>query len=47
MPKKEIMVRADAKLLEQYRSLHPELKGLTYTAIVEVMLRKALEREKE
>jgi hypothetical protein len=39
------MVRLPTKLLEEYRSKHPELKGLTYTAIAEVMLRKALEKE--
>lgn len=39
------MVRVPTTILEKYREAHPELKGLTYTAIVEVMLRKALESD--
>ena len=42
---KTTLVRVDPDLLEKYREQHAELKGLTYTAIVEVMLRKALEKE--
>ena len=42
----EVMVRVDSKLLEQYRERHPELKGLTYTAVVEVMLRKTIGENK-
>jgi len=39
------MVRVPTALVEKFRLNHPELKGLTYTAIVEVMLRKALNCE--
>lgn len=39
---KTTLVRVDTELVEQFRESHTELKGLTYTAIVEVMMRKAL-----
>jgi len=40
------MVRVPTAIVEKFRDKHPELKGLTYTAVVEVMLRKAMECEK-
>ena len=39
------MVRVPTELIDAFRENHLELKGLTYTAVVEVMLRKALEKE--
>jgi len=36
------MVRVSKAMVEKFRAKHPTLQGLTYTAIVEVMLRKAL-----
>jgi len=38
-----IMVRVPVELLNKFREQHSELKGLTWTAVVEVMLRKAME----
>lgn len=43
----EVMVRVDSKLLEKFRENHPELERLSYTAVVQVMLLKALEKEVE
>lgn len=42
MVEKTTMVRASIELLEKYRDKHPKLKGMSYTAINEVMLREAL-----
>lgn len=39
------MVRVSTAIVEKFRDKHPTLKGLSYTAVVEVMLRKALEKE--
>ena len=41
---KTCMVRVSTEIVEKFRKKHPTLKGLTYTAIVQVMLRKALEK---
>ena len=45
MSEETAMVRVSRKLVEEFRDSHPELEGLTYTAVVEVMLRKALEAQ--
>jgi hypothetical protein len=39
------LVRVDEELLEQYRKDKPELEGLTYTGIVDFMLRKLVSME--
>lgn len=40
-----VMVRVSKAIIEKYRDNDPKLKGLTFTAIVEVMLREATEKE--
>jgi len=42
---KTTTVRVPTNIVEQFRNLRAELEGLTYTAVVEVMLRKALDAE--
>jgi len=51
----KVHVWVDADLLEKYRSFRPETKGLTYTALVDMIIRERLvelqrlqgERERE
>ena len=42
---KRVIVRVDVDLLESYRKNHPELKGLTYSAVTDVILRKAIKSD--
>jgi len=39
---KRVIVRADIDLLDSYRKDHPELEGVTYSALTDIILRKAI-----
>ena len=39
---KRVIVRVDVDLLDSYREKHPELKGLTYSALTDIILRKSV-----
>lgn len=41
------MVRVPSDLVDKYRDEHPELKGISATGLVEIMLRKALDKEEK
>lgn len=47
MSNKRTLVRVPTKLMDDYVKLRSELVGLTYSAIAEVMLREALDKQKE
>ena len=38
-----VVVRVNADLLESYRKHKPETRGLTYTALVDLIIRERLE----
>ena len=40
--KEKVHIIANKELLDSYRKNRPELKGLTYTALADIMLRKAI-----
>ena len=43
MTANSVKISIDKGLLEDYTKKYPELKGLTFTGIADIMLRKALE----
>ena len=47
MAEKDKLVRINTDLIEEYRKDKPKLQGLTYTAIVDVMLRDVLGRKSD
>lgn len=40
--RRKVHIWVDANLLEEYRKYKPETKGLTYTALVEMIIRERL-----
>jgi len=41
------MVRVDIKLLQKAKEIMPETRGMTYSGLVELLIRKALNEEKQ
>jgi len=44
---RKVSIRVDAELVDKLKENAPELKGLSYSRVVDYVLRKELERRKE
>ena len=43
MTEETTLVRVRTQLVEEYRKAHPQLSGLSFSGVVEVMLRELME----